>query len=192
MSAKRFYFLLIVVLVLSAGGIVGAYVWGRDQLKANALSVSDLLAERDVQREKIIILQQAESQSDEVESVNNLIDSLLPQEKDQEKLILDVIYTSTAESGIPLGSITTFSFTGGGDPDALSGTAPVKEFPGVLEYPFSLSLKDISYESLLRLLTQIESNGRIIQVDTIQIAPSKTDPGELSSVNLSMKAYIKP
>jgi Tfp pilus assembly protein PilO len=192
MKSKQLFFTLIACLVLSIAGIVGAFVWGKGQLKTNATNVSNLLAERDAQREKIISLQKAEVQTANIESVNNLLDSLLPKEKNQETLVLDIIYTSTAEAGIPFSSITTFSFSGGGDPDKLSGTEPYKEVPGVLVYPFNLEISDISYTTLLNLLKQIETNGRIIQVANIQISPNKEVPGLISSVSLSMEAFVRP
>ncbi len=192
MKAKQFYFVLIALLFLSAGGIVGAFIWGKGQLETNASSVSNLLAERDAQREVIITLQQAEARTDEIESINKLLDRLLPKQKNQESLVLDIIYTATAEASIPVSSIASFSFSGSGDPDALSGTDPLKEIPGVLEYPFNIEVKDISYDTLLRLLNEIETNGRIIQVDNLQISPNKVDPGLLTSVSLSLKAYVKP
>lgn len=192
MRAKQFYFVLIALLILSAGGIIGAFIWGKGQLKTNASNVSNLLAERDAQREVIITLQQAEARTDEIEAINKLLDGLLPKEKNQESLVLDIIYTATAESNIPVSNISSFSFSGSGDPDALSGTDPLKEIPGVLEYPFNIEIKDISYNTLLKLLNEIETNGRIIQVDNLQISPNKVDPGLLTSVNLSLKAYVKP
>jgi Tfp pilus assembly protein PilO len=192
MKAKQFYFLLLGMLMLSVAGIVGSFIWGKNQLKSNAISVSEQLAERDAQRDNIILLQQAESQIKDIDEVNELLDRLLPTQKNQETLILDIIYTATAESGIALSNISTFSFGGSGDPDALSGTAPNKEVSGVLEYPFSLNLQNINYDVLLKFLKEIETNGRIIQVDNVQINPSKKDPGLLTSVSLSLKAYLKP
>jgi Tfp pilus assembly protein PilO len=192
MKARHFYIVLLTLIIISVAGIVGAFLWGKGQLESNADSVSLLLAERDAQRENIILLQKAEAQSGEIDEVNELLDKLLPATKNQETLILDVIYTATSEAGIPLSNIVTFSFSGGGNPDALSGTQPYKEIPGVLEYPFNLEIKDIPYETLLVLLTEIEQNGRIVQIDTVQITPSKADPGLLSSVGLTMKAYVKP
>lgn len=183
---------MIILLVLSVVAIFGAFYWSKGQLEQNATAVSDLIAEKDAQRENIIVLQQAESKSEQVDEVNALLERLLPVKKNQETLVLDIIYTATAESGIPLDSISAFSFSGGGDPDALSGTLPSKEVVGVLEYPFSLELKDISYNALLKLLEEIETNGRIIQVDTVQITPDKEASGALASVSLSMKAYVKP
>ena len=192
MKAKQLYIVLIGMLVLSVAGIAGSFVWGKGQLKTNAVSVSELIAERDAQRDNIIVLQQAETQTKDIDEINALLERLLPTEKNQETLILDIIYTATAESGIPISSITTFSFSGSGNPDALSGTVASKENAGVLEYPFSLDLQNISYTALLKLLQEVETNGRIIQVENVQISPSKKDPGLLSSVSLSMKAYLKP
>jgi len=192
MKAKQFYFILLALLILSAGGIIGAFVWGKGQLKTNALNVSNLLAERDAQRDVVISLQQAEARADEVENINKILDRLLPKAKNQETLVLDIIYTATAQSGIPVSSISSFAFSGSGDPDALSGTEPLKDIPGVLEYPFNIEIKNISYTTLIKLLNEIETNGRIIQVDNLQISPNKTDPGLLTSVSLSLKAYVKP
>lgn len=192
MDAKKLYYTLIALVVLSTLAIFGAFSWGKNQLEQNSSSVSELIAERDAQQENIIILQKAEKENEEIEEVNQLLERLLPTEKKQETLVLDIIYTATAESGIPLSSIATFAFSGGGDPDALSGTFPSKDVPGVLEYPFTLELKEISYDALLQLLEEIETNGRIIQVSTVQITPDKTNTSLLSSVSLSMKAYVKP
>ena len=192
MKAKQFYFVLLSLLILSAGGIIGAFVWGKGQLKTDASNVSNLLAERDAQRDIIIALQQAEARTDEVASINKTLDRLLPKQKDQETLVLDIIYTATAQSGIPASNISSFAFSGSGDPDALSGTEPLKDIPGVLGYPFNVEIKNISYDTLIKLLNEIETNGRIIQVDNLQISPNKTDPGLLTSVSLSLKAYVKP
>jgi Tfp pilus assembly protein PilO len=192
MKAKQFYFVLIALLILSIAGIVGAFVWGKGQLKTSSMNASNLIAERDAQRDVIITLQQAEARSKEVENINALLDRLLPTEKNQEALVLDIIYTATAEASIPISNISSFSFSGGGDPDALSGTETYKEVPGVLAYPFNVELKDISYPALLTLLNEIETNSRIVHVDNLTISPNKNDPGLLSSVNLSLKAYVKP
>jgi Tfp pilus assembly protein PilO len=192
MKSKQFYFVLLALLILSAGGIIGAFVWGKGQLKTDAFSVSNLLAERDAQRDIIISLQQAEARTDEVGNINKILDRMLPKQKNQETLVLDIIYTATAQSGIPVSNISSFAFSGSGDPDALSGTEPLKEIPGVLAYPFNVEVKNISYDTLIKLLNEIEANGRIIQVDNLQISPNKTDPGLLTSVGLSLKAYVKP
>ena len=182
---------MITALVLSVLGIVGAYYWGDKQLQQKASDISNLLADRDVSQEKIIELKNAKQDANDIVEVNNLIDVLLPAKKEQEKLIADIIYTATAEAGIPFTKVISFSFSGGNEPNDLSGTVASKDNPGVYEYPFLLQIKDISYATLLKLLVEIENNGRIVQVDNIQIAPDATDPDSLE-VSLNTKAYLKP
>lgn len=191
-KAKQFYMLLAFGIVLSFAGIIGAFYWGKGQLEQNQSEISQLIGERDAQRDNIIILQQADQQYDEIESVNNLLDTLVPKEKNQETLILDIIYTATSEAGIPFDNITAFSFSGSGDPDELSGTEKLTDIQNVYAYPFNLQITEITYNTLIKLLQEIENNGRIVQVSSIQIAPDKDSPGVLSSISLSMEAYVKP
>lgn len=191
MKTKQFFYTLLVLLVISFGGIIGAYYWGNMQLQAKASTISDLIADRDIAQEKIISLQQARSEAEDLESVTALLDKLLPKTKNQEVLIADVIYTATAESSIPFSNVSSFSFSGSNEPDSLSGTVLSKANPGVYEYPFTLQINKISYETLIRLLKEIETNGRIVQVENIQISPDASNP-DLLTINLSTKAYLKP
>lgn len=190
MTAKKFYFTLIGLIILSFGAVAGVYVWGNGQLEEQSNELANLKSTRDVSQESIIKLQKAKTDSKDVESVVALLDRLLPQQKEQDKLIADIIYTATAEAGISFTNIASFSFDGGSDPDALSGTTASKDNPGVFEYPFNLSINDISYATLLDLLREIETNGRIIQVDNIGITPNELNSNV--NVQLSMKAYVKP
>lgn len=191
LSAKKFFYVMITALILSVAGIVGAYYWGDSQLQSKATTISDLLADRDISQEKIIKLQKAKQDAAGIDNINQLLDTLLPPSKEQEKLIADVIYTATAEAGIPFGQVSSFSFSGSSEPDNLSGTTVSKDNPGVYEYPFTLQINDVSYTTLLKLLQEIETNGRIVQVANIQISPDASDPSVLS-VSLNMKAYLKP
>lgn len=191
MKAKQFYFVMIGALILSVGSIFGSYYLGTTQLEAKSQEVGDLIAQRDVTQEKIIRLQKANQDAQDIDSVVDLLDRLLPKEKQQDKLIADVIYTATAQSGIPFNQVTSFSFSGAGDPDSLSGTSPSTENPGINEYPFNLQIQEITYQTLLNLLVNIERNGRIVQIANIQISPSQSDPN-IVSVSLSAKAYLKP
>ncbi len=190
-KSKQFFYVSIVLLLISAGAVGAAFVTGQNQLKAKSEVVSNLLAERDVSREKILLLQKAQVDAENIESVQILLDRLLPAKKEQEKLIADVIYTATGEAGIPFSQVSSFSFTGGNEPSDLSGTKPSIGNAGVFEYPFSLQINSISYATLLKLLSEIETNGRIVQVENIQISPESENPDNVS-VNLSTKAFLKP
>ncbi len=142
-------------------------------------------------REKILQLQNAQQDVENLDDVTALLDRLLPQKKEQEKLIADVIFTATSEAGIPFSQVSSFSFSGSGEPSDLSGTVKSVDNPGVYEYPFTLQISDITYETLLGLLKEIETNDRIVQVANIQISPLGNGTSAVS-VTIAAKAYIRP
>lgn len=179
-------------IVLSLVGLGGAFVWGDKQLKTKALEMSDLLADKDIEQDKKVALEKSKNSVEDKAELENLISTLLPAKKDQEKLIVDVIYTATSEAGIRASQITSFSFSGSSQPDDLSGTEKSKDIPGINVYPFNMQLQNIPYATLLTFLKQTETNERIVQVSNVQITPDKASAGSLSAVSLSMKAYIKP
>lgn len=182
---------MLLIIVLSIGSIIGANYWGNSQLKAKSATISDLIADKDISQDKIISLQKAKNDAENLDSTIQLLDRLLPKNKQQEELIADIIYTATSEAGIPFSNVSSFSFSGSSEPDSLSGTVASKDNPGVYEYPFTLQINKISYATMLTLLSEIETNGRIVQVDDIQISPDSSDPS-LLSISLSTKAYLKP
>lgn len=189
MTAKKFFRVMIALVVLSFISIAAVFYWGSSQLEKRSATVSDLIADRDILQEQIIRLNKAQSDTGDLESTAEILNRLLPTEKQQESLIADIIYTATSEAGIPFNQVKSFSFSGGSAPDALSGATASKEVPGVYEYPFDMSIDSISYDTLLKLLVEIETNGRIIQVASVQISPQTSG---LLTIGLSMKAYIKP
>lgn len=189
MSARKFHFILLGLILVSFAAVAGVYFVGNGKLDEQSKSLAVMKAERDVSQEAIIKLKKAKADSKDIDEVVSVLNRLLPNEKQQDKLIADVIYTATAEAGISFNKIISFSFEGGSNPDALSGTNASKENPGVFEYPFNLTINDISYETLLKLLNEIETNGRIIQVSNIGISPNELNSNV--NVQLSMKAYVK-
>ena len=195
MNAKKFFFILVGILGVTILGIFAAYFLGNSQLEAEASEVSNLKADYDVTAETIVKLQQSKLQDEEVTDLNQLLDRLLPTTKEQDKLIADIIFTARQEAGIAFENVSTFSFTGSSSPNDRSGTERSIDFPDAYEYPFTLTVEEISYEQLLNFLREIEANGRIIQVDNVQITPiANIDSGGIESltVNLTMRAYIRP
>lgn len=183
---------MLAVLGLASLLSVGGFVLADKQLKARSLTVSQLLAESDAQSDKIDKLKTSKNSVQDAQKLNDLINSLLPKQKQQENLVADIIYTATNESGISASQITNISFTGTGSPDSLSGTSASKDVQGVYVYPFTLQIKDISYSTMLKLFTQLEKNKRIIQADQVQISPDKTRSGYLSSISLALKTFVQP
>lgn len=191
-KAKQFFYVMIAATVLGFGGIVGAFYWGDSMLNKRAAAIADLQTERDIASEKILALKKAKQSDAVMTDATTLLDRLLPKQKNQETLVADVIYTASNEAGIPVSSISTLSFTASDAPSDQSGTVPYKDIPGVLSYPFSMTVDNITYDTLLKLLVAIERNGRLVQIDELQISPDKNTPGTLTSVSLTMKAFLKP
>jgi len=192
-TAKQFFYAMIAVIILGFGGIIAAFYWGEGQLNTKAASIADLQSDRDVASDKIIALQKAKKSGDDSVTAQVLLDRLLPTTKSQETLIADVLFTATQEAGIPGDDISAFSFSNTSeDPSKLSGTEPFSDVPGVLSYPFNLSIQNISYTTLLKFLKEVETNGRLVQIDNLQISPDKNAPGLISGVNLTMKAFLEP
>ena len=152
MKPKQFFFILLTLLLVSLVSVIGAFLWGSDQLEVKSSEVSALIAERDVGREKILRLQNTRQDVENLDEVTLLLNRLLPEKKEQEKLIADIIYTATSEADIPFSQVSSFSFSGGSEPSDLSGTIASKGNPGVYEYPFTLQINEITYETLLQLL----------------------------------------
>jgi hypothetical protein len=193
MSPKRFFFVMVGIFILSLLASGAGFYWGDQQLRAKARTVSELLAERDAQTDKINKLEASKSSTQNTqELLNDLISSLLPQQKDQDNLVANIIYTATKTAGVSASQITNISFSATGAPTPLSGTTQSKDVQGVYVYPFTLQLKDISYNTMLRLFAAFESNQRIIQADQVQIAPDKSHPGSISSLSLSLKTFVQP
>lgn len=191
-TAKQFFYAMIIFVLLGFGGIVGAFYWGDGQLASRGLILSNLQTDRDIASEKVIALQSAKKSAENKDEAIALLEKLLPETKSQETLIADILFTATQEAGIPGDKISTIAFSSSTEPSDLSGTEAFKEVPGVLSYPFTMSVSDISYATLLKLLSEIETNGRLVQIDDIQINPSKVDEGQITSVTLTMKAFLRP
>ncbi|MDO8266162.1 MAG: hypothetical protein Q7T41_04455 [Candidatus Saccharibacteria bacterium] len=189
---KYFFYIMIAVIVLSFGGIIGAFYWGNKQLVNKGVVLSELRTDSDIAQAKIVALNKAQKSSELTETAEKLLSTLLPNQKQQEKLVADILYTASTEAGIPIENIGSINFTGGGEPSDLSGTEQSNEVPGVYTYPFSISVSNISYDTLLLLLKEIENNGRLVQVDSLQISPDKLKIGQISDVSLSLKAFLKP
>jgi Tfp pilus assembly protein PilO len=183
---------MIVVMILSFGGIIAAFYTGNQMLKSKADVLSNLKTDHDVSATKITALKKAEESSQLIEDATKLLDTLLPRQKEQEKLLADIIYTASSEAGIPVEKLGAISFSGDGEPSDLSGTEESEDVAGVYTYPFNMSITDISYDTLLKLLQEIEKNGRLVQIDNLQISPDKESPGQLSTISLSLKAFLRP
>jgi hypothetical protein len=86
-SAKKFFFVMLGVFVIAIAGSVAGIVLGDKMLKARSVTVADLIAERDAQSDVISKLKSSSASASDIEELNSLVASVLPEEKKQEDLI---------------------------------------------------------------------------------------------------------
>ena len=192
MNPKRFYMIMLCILVVTTGGGGAAIYWADSVLKAKAHTVSELLADRDIQTDKIDKLRNSKKSVQNAKSASDLINRLLPNAKKQDNLVANIIYTATSQAGVPADQISSISFNSTGTPTTLSGTTVSKDIKGIYVYPFTLQLKDIPYTTMIKLFAAFESNQRIIQADQVTLNPDPAHPGMLASATLSLKTFVQP
>lgn len=192
MSAKKFFFLMLLIFFVSIGAAVGAIYYGDNFLSNKSLELAKLKAERDAQADVIQKIKSATGNQAELERLNDLADDVLPNEKRQAELVADILYTASTEAGIPTNNIKSISFAGSASPDSLSGATKSKTIATVYEYPFTIQINGVPYQQLLKFFIEIEKNKRIITVDNLQLTPSTLDPNVLDTVSLSLKTYFEP
>ena len=192
MNPKRFFMIMVAILILTVGGGGAAIYWADSILKVKAHTVSELLADRDIQSDKIDKLRNAKKSVQNAKSASDLINRLLPNQKSQDNLVANIIQTATREAGVPPDQISSISFNSSGTPTSLSGTTLSKEIKGIYVYPFILQLKDIPYTTMIKLFAAFESNQRIIQADQVTLTPDPINPGMLANVSLSLKTFVQP
>ncbi len=192
-TSKQAFFALIGLCVLSGLSIILVLYLGNNRLRHSNAEISTLLSDRDITRQKLDKLTALADQGKKSEQIEKTVTAIIPRQKKQQTLIAEIIYKATSEANIKASQIVSFNFSGNekdtlGD---LSGTVPLKTVAGVYEYPFSMNLQNVSYSKLLKLLSEIESNQRLIQVSNVNISPSG-EQSDVYSVNLVMKAYVQP
>ncbi len=192
MNAKKFFLVMVAMVILSIGAAFGAIYYGDKFLSVKSQDLARSIAERDAQTDVISRIKSSASTSKNLDDLRTLVGQVLPNEKRQGDLVADFLYTASTQAGIPTGNITNISFSSGATPDTLSGAVKSKAISDVYEYPFTIQMKDIPYNKLLGFFTELEKNKRIISIDNLQLTPNSKDPNILNSVTLSLKTYIKP
>jgi hypothetical protein len=213
MNAKKFSYLLSAVLALLIIALFAGVYYGNALLQKQSKKVTDAKAQNMVAEQQKISLSQAKKDIDKYSELNEISKSIVPQDKDQAKTVLE-INKIAAESGIRLNSITfassnlgqqapkpqATSSDGGDAAKATTPTAPpisqVKPVDGIkgvyaLEINITTTEKDaVSYQSFIEFLEKLESNRRTAHVDKIVIKPTKDR--DALSFSLTLNAYVKP
>lgn len=211
MNSKKFYYLLVAIIVLLAVGTIGgAYLAdGMFRKESESLMTQKALSQSlsDKQQQLIKDKRDVKKYAD----LNDVAKAIVPQDKDQAQTVRE-ISNLAKQSGIPRLTSITFptsqlgaKATAAATPSTTTKTpakvnnnltqlTPVPGIPGVYSLQITVQLveKDaVSYTTFIRFLEKLEQNRRTAQVSNISVIPSKDNPN-LVSFTLNIDEYIKP
>lgn len=200
MNSRKLFIILIAVLVLVNAGGVALLVMGNKYLDKQNSKLTELKVESDtldaVQRSLIKAKKDVETYSD----LAKVVESVVPQEKDQAKTIRELVKIAQ-DSGISLGAITFPSSSLGAvpgkaaTPSTTAGTnTQTQKVEGInnverLEITVA-SAKDVSYNNFILFLQKLEQNRRTSQVSSSSITPNASDPSRVQ-FTIVLNVYIK-
>jgi len=212
MNTRRFYFVLVGIVVALSLLIIASTVAGNNLLKKEASKLSDIKAQNQVLQDREVALIQAKKDIEKYKDLDTISKSIVPQDKDQARTVRE-INSIAAESGIKLQAITFTASNLGqapppapaktdGDSDSKTATpaqpsitqvTPVEGIPGVYALGITITPapeEAIPYEQFLGFLERLENNRRTAHVDNITVTPVNGSSGVTFS--LTLNAYVKP
>lgn len=214
MNAKRMYFVLIGLLVLSLFGLVGgAYVLD-GLLGKQATKLADLKQETTTLNSQRVGLKKAKQDIATYSSLDQITSQIVPQDKDQAQTVREIVNIA-ARAGVTLtnidfpastlGSTTApapaTGSTGTSTPQAAISAKPttsqlvaVPNLPGVYQLQIVVQNNvdtEVTYPQFYNFLSGLEVNRRTALVSAITITP---DPNDRSALifSLTLNEYIKP
>ncbi len=201
MSSKHlFYGMLAIIGLLVVGLIMGAY--GADKLLLNQSKqlVSDKLQTSVLSQEQNELIQ-AKQDINKYQSLANITQTIVPQDKDQAETVLQIVNLAKA-NGVSLGSITFPSSSLGqavGTPSKsltlnLSQLTPVTGIPGVYNLQLIItsdSTAPVPYSSFINFLSALENNRRTALISEISVQPNTKNRNTVT-FTLTLDEYIKP
>jgi hypothetical protein len=214
MSSKRFFFVMVGVVVLLSAGLIGSTLLANGILSQKADELTELKLENKVIESQQTSIGQAKKDIEKYAELEQIAKSVVPQEKDQAKTVREIIKIAEA-SGVSIASISFPSSNLGtvvpapaapNEGESASPTTPaapplsqVKAVAGINGvYQLDISVQTgttsaISYAQLIKFLERLEQNRRTSQVSEIAIKPLQTSrSGSRLTFNLGITVYIKP
>lgn len=202
MTAKKVFFILIAGTVLAVGAFIGTVSMGKNLIVKEGNRLKGLKLEDAVLDRQATTLTQAKRDIEEYSDLETIAKSVVPQDKDQAKTVLELV-TIAGETGIELsgitfpaselGQVTTGKKSAATD-SKLTQLTPLSSPKGVYSMEITLTTdpeSPVRYDQLIGFLERLEKNRRTSQVSEIQITPDP-DNRNLLSFNLTVISYIKP
>lgn len=200
MTPKRMFFAMlgVVVLLLALCGVSTYFAQKLIVDQGSKLTAHKL--EQEVLDRQVTSLQQAKQDIAEYESLELIARSVVPQDKDQARTVLELVQIASRHSITITGVTFPDSQLGQGsgkkktaDPK-LTQLTPLDSPKGVyaMEIMIETDPDDpVSYEQLVGFLDSLENNRRTAQVTNISINPD-SDNRNIVTFALSLTSYVKP
>ena len=217
MNPKRFYYVMTTTFIISIlGGCAMLYFANTILIKRSA-SVVDLKLESAEVEAQLSAYQAAKKDVQSYAYLNDIINSALPQDKDQARTVREIFQLASL-SGITIKSIQFPSSTLGAaasspttgatttpsttpTPPKTSPVTQAKPVTGlngiysvetlVTPYADDKNYK-VTYSQLITFLQKIESNRRAMQVANIQLNPLGQNSSDSISFTLILNIFIRP
>jgi hypothetical protein len=220
MTSKRAYFVLLGLLGLLFVGLLGGAYGANYLLSQQAQSLTTLKAKSSALSQEQTALIKAKAQVKEYTSLNQTINEIVPQQKNQAQAVAEIVDIAN-RNNIALGSITFPASTLGtatAVPTAASGTAatnnaaanaannpnskasklsqlvPVLTIPGVYYSEIMVQgdpTTSVAYSQFITFLSDLEHNRGTALINAVSIQPDQKNPGNIT-FSLTMDEYVKP
>ncbi len=192
MNSKRLYYTCSGLLVLlSIGSIASAY-FGYNTLVAKSKTLTGLKVTSSSFEEQERSLIKAKSDISEYRQLQQVAESIVPQEKDQARTVRELVALAEA-SNIKISGLSFPTSTLGSEKSTTTGPTQLKKvegIPGLSQLEITVSSDTAArFETIIDFLARLENNRRTSAISSISITPEQ-DSG-LLKFNFSVQVYIK-
>jgi len=211
MNSKRFFYVMVGVVVLLGGLTVATVVLGNMALTKKTSKLTELKLENRVLDEQKVSVTQAQKDIEKYAELERVAKQIVPQDKDQAKAVRELVKLAE-QSGVSVASVSFPSSNLGAaapapvkpaDGEAATPVAPaapaisqVKPVDGITGlYQMDITVQSnpdtTTFPELVEFLRLLESNRRTATISSINITPNSTNRGQLT-FTMTLYVYIKP
>lgn len=206
LTAKRFYYVMIALNCLMFIAVFAVAFLGNNLIKQEATKLTKAKTDNRVINEQQSSLIQAKKDVEKYKDLNEIMKSVVPQDKDQAKTIREISKIAS-ETGVAIKDIkfqtsnlgqSITPAAGQTDPSktalpTISQVKPIEGIKGVYVLQIDISSQDtqpISYTDFIKFLQRLENNRRTAHVNTINVKPLNS--GTALTFLITLNAYVKP
>lgn len=192
LNAKRLYFILLGLVVVSILALFGAVYGAKILLAQKSKDISKAHLKSLTLEEEQRLLKKAQADVEKYRSLAEVAKSIVPQDKDQARTVRE-INNLAAENNVNLGSITFPASSLGVKTNNDAQLKPVQGIQGVSVLTITVKSEDNEpsfFSDLLNFLEDLEHNRRTALVIGVSINPKKEDPRRID-FTLTLNEYIK-